>query len=271
MENIEQQKIKAFHKRLALVMQEIHSICEKNNIRYSMIGGTLLGAIRHKGFIPWDDDIDIAIPYHDYLKFKNIVFSMHHEWLEFNLAGKTPQYFIPFIKAYDSRTTLIEEYTENPKGIFIDIFPISYVGNTMEEALKEFRYHKFLSALLKRKGYKFSTGKARELILKILSSIIPQKFLIKKIEDHYYLLNSSKKQYISDMDGSIKGIVPSNLFNDYILYNFDEYKFYGIRNADEYLRLVFGDYMKLPPLEKRIPHHFVYLNLELPYNNYTKK
>lgn len=271
MENIEQQNMEAFHKRLALVMQEIHSICEKNNIKYSMIGGTLLGAIRHKDFIPWDDDIDIAMPYHDYIKFKNIVFSMHHEWLEFNLAGKTPQYFIPFIKAYDSRTTLIEEYSENPKGIFIDIFPLSYVGNSMKEALKEFKYHKFLSALLKRKGYRFSTGKIREFVFNVFATAISQKILVNKIENHYESLNLKRKKYISDMDGSTKGIVPSDLFNDYILYNFGEYQFYGIKNADEYLKLVFGDYMKLPPLEKQVPHHFAYLNLDLPYKDYVKK
>ena len=73
------------------------------------------------------------------------------------------------------------------------------------------------------------------------------------------------------MDGSTKGIVPSDLFNDYILYFFGEYQFYGIKNADEYLKLVFGDYMKLPPLEKQVPHHFAYLNLDLPYKDYVKK
>lgn len=259
----------AFHHRLAVMMNEIHKICVDNDINYTMIGGTLIGALRHKGFIPWDDDIDIGMTYDEYKKFTRVVFQLKHEWLVFDLAGITEDYYCPFIKAYDKRTTLLESNRDNPKGIFIDIFPFVYAGNTKEEALNEYRIHRFWQSLLRRKGYHFSTGALRESILTMMAKCFSVTFLMKKINKHYEKLNESQKYYISDMDGTEKGIVPSCLFSDYCLYQFEEFKFMGISKAHEYLTLDFGDYMQLPPIEKRQPHHFLYLNLDLPYSEYN--
>lgn len=261
--------MKEFHHRLCLLMNEVHKICVENDINYTLLGGSLIGAVRHKGFIPWDDDIDIGMTYDNYKKFVDVVFEKKYDWLEFDLAGKT-EYYYPFIKAYDKRTTFLEEMRNDAKGIFIDIFPISYAGNSYKEALKEFKKHRYYQSVLKRKSYRYATGFLKERLLSWLAHFYSADYLMKKIEQHYSLLNQSKKLYSSDMDGTRKGIVPSELFDSYRMYTFEESEFMGIADSDRYLKLIFGNYMQLPPENQRIPHHIEYLNLNLPYIEYNK-
>lgn len=255
--------------RLTQVLSEVHKICEKNAIRYSMIGGTLIGALRHKGFVPWDDDIDIAMPYEDYKKFCNVAFNEKHPWLVFELAGRTDDFYQPFIKVYDSRTTFLEPRRKKtkPKGVFIDIFPISYAGNTKKSAEIEMRKHHFWRDILTRKDFTYGKGwfKYIEWVYVLLGKIISAQYVMKKINAHYEKLNKTQSGYVSDMDGNSKGIVPSRLFDDFVTYEFENRKFYGMKNADEYLHLVFGDYMKLPPVKERVPHHIEYMDLNKSY------
>lgn len=260
------------HNRLALLMQEVHLLCVNNGINYTLLGGSLIGAMRHQGFIPWDDDIDIGMPWDDYKKFRKLVFEdFKHPWLRFDLANYCDDYYNPFIKAIDSRTTLIEEYyRDNPKGIFIDIFPIVYAGNTKEEAMREFKRHRLLQSILKRKKYRFKTGFFREIMMITAGAIVSKKLCLQLIERHYEHCCKTWKEYSSDMDGNEKGIVPSRLFDSFLLYKFENFEFMGLKDADEYLRLVFGDYMELPPEDQRKPHHIEYLNLDMPYEEYAK-
>lgn len=261
----------AVQQRLIVMMNEIHKICIDNGIKYTMIGGTLIGALRHKGFIPWDDDIDIAMPYVDYKRFTQIVLNLEHEWMEFGVVGVTENYYSPYIKVFDKRTTLIEKEGDFPKGIFIDIFPIVFSGNYIATSRVQFIEHRFWQSLLKRKGYHFSTGKFRECILRGLSRYFSTTYIIKRINDHYDRLNKNPKKYISDMDGNVKGIVRASLFSEYTFYSFEGYMLMGIKYADEYLHSVFGNYMQLPPISKQKPNHIVYINLELSYKEYNTK
>lgn len=254
--------------RLAELMNEVHKICVANNIRYTMMGGTLIGALRHKGFIPWDDDIDIAMPYDDYKRFVDIAFSMKHEWIAFDLAGKTEDYYMAFIKAYDTRTSFRENGRKKSKtkGVFIDIFPMSYVGNTQMQAVKEIRIHRFWRDILTRKDYIYGKGLfvLVEWIYVLLGKLFSVKYLMRRITNQYERLKH-RTALISDLNGTLNGIVPSRLFDEFAFYDFEGYKFYGVKNADEYLRLVFGDYMKLPPEDKRVPHHIEYMDLNKSY------
>ena len=260
-----------FHQRLKLMMIEIHKICIDSGINYTLMGGSLLGAFRHQGFIPWDDDMDIAMTYDNYKKFINIVNKNKHEWLEFDIPEYNDEYYSSFIKAYDNRTTFVENGRDKAKGIFIDIFPIVGAGDTMSEALKEYKKHRFLKAVLQRKSYKMKTGFARELIIRFVGLFFSRKYLVSSIYKHYDDLNKSHKQFSSDMDGTIRGIVESEIFGSFKLTKFEDTQFMVIEQADKYLTHVFGDYMRLPPKQKQKPHHIEYMDLNLPYSLYNKR
>lgn len=270
MGEIENLKIRDLQIRLTDLLNEVHKICVANNIRYTMIGGTLIGALRHKGFIPWDDDIDIAMPYEDYKRFKEVMKNLKHEWITFDSADVTKGYFETFIKVYDSRTTLLECHRaqKRPKGIFIDVFPLSYVGNSKIGALYELRVHRFLRDTLTRKNTRYGQGLFMlvEWIYVLLGKLITTKTLINLINRRYEKLNKKKTKLMVDLDcASYKAITPSYFFDEFVLYDFEGYKFYGVKEGDSYIRIEFGDYMKLPPINKRLPHHIDYLDLNKSY------
>lgn len=262
--------LQEFHHRLLLLMKEVHKICVDNDIQYTLLGGSLVGAVRHKGFIPWDDDMDIGMTYGNYCKFIEVAFSKQHDWIEFDLAGRT-NYYYPFVKACDKRTTFLEEMRDDAKGIFIDIFPISYAGNTYQEAFKEFKKHRYYQSVLKRKSYHYATGFLKERVLSWIAQFYSVEYLMKKIYTHYQTLNQTRKVFSSDMDGTKKGIVPSDIFESYKMYAFEDCELMGVDDYDRYLGLVFGNYMELPPENQRKPHHIKYLNLHMPYAEYNKQ
>ena len=267
------QDLEGLHHRLCILMNEIHNICIENNIKYTLMGGSLLGAVRHKGFIPWDDDIDMGLLWDDYKRFLDVVIHLKHDWLGFDLIDVTENYWLPFLKIYDKRTTFWEtdRRRELVKGIFVDVFPIVYAGNTKEEALKEFRHHRLLQAFLRRRGYRFHTGIIREFLFTSIGKMFSNRFWMNKIIKQYERLCRTPLKYVSDMDGSEKGVVPAYLFDDTELLPFEEYHFCCIKKAGEYLSLIFGnDYMQLPPIELRDSHHIIYMNMDLPYKDFVK-
>ena len=261
--------LKTLQSRLTELLHRVHLICEENGIRYTMMGGTLIGAIRHKGFIPWDDDIDIGMPYEDYKKFIGVVSSQKYEGLAFGIPGKTEDYFQTFVKVFDTTTTLKENNRtkSKPKGIFIDVFPLTYVGDSKYEIFLNVRKFRFWRDILTRKDFHLSKGlfAVVEWIYILLGKFVSKDFALNKIYAHYETLALRKTSLMADLDGNNKGIVPAYLFEEFALYDFEEFQFYGMKKADEYLWRVFGDYMQLPPEDKRVPHHIEYIDLNKSY------
>ena len=261
--------LKSLQSRLTELLHRVHLICEENNIRYTMMGGTLIGAVRHQGFIPWDDDIDIGMPYEDYKKFINIITSHKYEGLAFGIPGMTDDYYQTFVKVFDTASTLKENNRtrSKPKGIFIDVFPLTFVGNTKFEIFWNVRKFRFWRDILTRKDFHLSKGwfALVEWIYILLGKFVSLEFAIQQINAHYEKLAKKKTFLMADLDGSNKGIVPAYLFDEYTLYEFEEYHFYGVKKADEYLRRVFGNYMKLPPQNQRRPHHIECVDLNKSY------
>ena len=247
------------------ILLEIDRVCKKNNIMYSLTAGTLLGAIRHKGFIPWDDDIDILMLRSEYDKFKEIAAEeLEHKYI-FVDAWNNKSYGLMFGKVMNINTIMKETsiaMNNAPAGVFVDIFPIEPTYDSEKRREQQFKKaRKIKRCLLCRGGYYFGqTGiklwsyRFRGLMLKILKK---QIFL-----DAYYknlgnIENSSYAVFLAGTNTREKDTFPIEIFNKYKEIEFEGHKFMSIENTELFLTLLYGDYMTLPPIEQRVPHHLV--------------
>lgn len=245
----------------------IDSICKKMSLRYTLIGGSLLGAVRHNGFIPWDDDIDISMPRPDYEKIINYLKDSNSKY-QVVCSSVNSNYKELSAKVFDS-TTVIEDTVVNRFnfhcGVYIDIFPVDGLGNSYKESLSRFRKSAFERELLNAANWKkYERSKTRafyyELIrfpFYLLSRVINPDHLIKKIEKRYSNIDFDKSKYVIVISGVYreKEIMQYEVYRDYIELSFEGKKFSCIKQYDIWLSKVFGNYMSLPPKEKQVSHH----------------
>ena len=239
------------------ILDKIDEYCRKNNLRYSLGGGTLLGAVRHKGYIPWDDDIDIMLPRPDYDKFIR-EFGSLYEHLKVQNYLNDEACYIPFSKVFDNRTTLIEPGMIN--GIYVDVFPIE--GLPKEEDIDAYlaKQDKLLNIVTKTtRYYRFKKGKLWLYIKYLLKRLVypPRESAIKELENLYH----SSDFDISELSGAITGrykrkeIMTSDVFKSYIDLPFEGRTYSAITDFDSYLTKHYGDYMKLPPKDQQVSNH----------------
>ena len=249
------------------ILVEIDKICREQNIRYSLCGGTLLGAIRHGGFIPWDDDIDIFMPRPDYNRF--LEYCIQNSTTFSLLCNKTDsRYGYMFAKAM-AKNTVIKEENNNPQnidmGVYVDVFPIDGLADTPKDAEKAFGKSRFKRELLVARNWKkFFRSKTRKWYYEpirfaffILSRFANASSLIKSIEKTYPEELFEKTKYSACVFGSYrsKEIAEKEVFTELTDIKFEGKTFMAIKNYDKYLSNIYGDYMKLPPKEKQVSHH----------------
>lgn len=240
------------------ILREVHSFCEENGIKYFLTYGTLIGAIRHKGYIPWDDDIDICMPRPDYEKFMK-TFNGSQERYKFVSYEIDRKFLYTFGKVIDTNTELIESSKiKYPLGINIDIFPIDGI----DDDLATLRKQTILRNLIDLKTVKISKLNSFKFnvilfIGRIVLSPVPVGFLVNKMITNAksHLFEESKKVCCVVMGTKLNRPVPKEYFAEQKLVEFEQYKFYAPIGYDAYLRSVYGDYMELPPEDKRVSHH----------------
>ena len=243
------------------ILSAFHEFCKKNNLNYSLAGGTLLGAIRHKGFIPWDDDIDVCMPRPDYEKFYN---SFHDQKSDFILSidrGKNAQY--PFLKLMDPRISVKEDNIAEVENCWIDIFPIDGFPAKQQKVIvlqKKANFYRDIirySKLEGIKGYKGKRSKISFYIRKLYSTLYGYKRahnnLIKLAKDNKY----TESKYVGCVVWGFYGIGERMLKSEYEKFvdvEFEGHTFKAMSCWDSYLTGIYGDYMQLPPEEKRVYH-----------------
>ena len=249
-------------KRLQLEMLvEIDKFCTDNNIQYSLAYGTLLGAVRHHGYIPWDDDIDIMLPRADYEKF---IKGFNASNMDVFYFGKTDNYYLPFAKVVRTDTVMEENVSiKSNMGVYVDIFPIDALpdGHFSRSAL--LLYKQFLNAIYQFKVVRLSSHRsyAKNIVLaigKLFSKLIPMRFLLNCMTRLSRIHENKPSGFcgcIADSDKSSKVVYSTTFFLSYQVLPFEGYQFRVISSYDAWLRHVYGDYMQLPPLEKQVSHH----------------
>lgn len=259
------------------ILSTVDDFCRKNNIKYSLAYGTLLGAVRHKGFIPWDDDIDIWMTRKNYNRFIRI-------WKQNPVQGYILQntdleedFSQNFTKIRKDNTAFIqteEEKTMNyHKGIFIDIFPLDRVAKTPSKIAVQ-KFYAMLTMLFYRKYAPPTEKGLKKYISKFFLKIVPKskyENARKHFENRYLSLGGDVDcSWLSNSTYRDLSIYyDSDMMDDYTFLQFEGRNFMSVSNWDHALKMQYGDYMQLPPEKDRVwKHHPIFIDLK---NNYEAK
>ena len=232
------------------MLKEIDDYCRKNNIRYSLSYGTLLGAIRHKGYIPWDDDVDLIMPYPDLLRFKKEFKSDNLKVLDVDTYDYYEWQF--------PRIVHVGTYSKPGKhstwyGINIDLYPVLGMVEDVEEIKK---YMEKGNQLQKNADF-YIKWYRRELKYTPFTFLPGYKKAIKRVFDYtrMYPFEGAKKYFHVGGPFKMYEIFDYDVFETLIDADFEGCHFLVPQRYDDYLKQVYGDYMQLPPEEKRVPYH----------------
>lgn len=244
------------------ILDAVDKFCLSHDIRYSLACGSLIGAVRHGGFIPWDDDIDIHMLREDYVKFEKEfpeILDRKYKLMSLHRNANWPNLFA---KVYDDRTIVKEKIIKcEPLGINIDIFPVDEVPDE-EHTWQEFNKKRW-NDLEKTRHYFRAITMHRPIWENIAIALLrfryigfnPHAFGIER--EKYAMQYNGKgfqRVYITSY-GQIGKPFPKKLFNELIDIPFEDRHYKAFKDYDTYLSAIFGDYMTPPPPEKRISFH----------------
>ncbi|MBR6559013.1 MAG: LicD family protein [Clostridia bacterium] len=244
------------------ILKVFDAFCKENNIKYYLAHGTLLGAIRYKKFIPWDDDIDVLIPREDYNRL--VATFKDDDRYKLFAYEKNPDFRFPFGKLCDMTTKKVEPADNGVElGLDIDLFPLDVWDDDLEKAKKEARKikknmgHLALSKLEKSQDQSPLKRAIKTLLIR-LCKMKGSGHYIEKIQKASYRKDVKEKKYIGCKAWCVygeKGIIPARAFAETMEIEFEGEMFPAPAGYDEYLTCLFGDYLPEPPEEKRKTHH----------------
>ncbi|TGY63878.1 LicD family protein [Parabacteroides distasonis] len=258
MEN--QDYLRKLHGEILRIMDEIHRICTRNGLRYYLVGGTLLGAVRHQGFIPWDDDLDIAMPRVDFDRFIRIAEKELGPEFYLNWITTNPNYWLFFPKVCLRNTTFDEGVikSDRPMGIFIDVFPLdlSPAYSPGMEVLK--RRIQRLSYLYLARGAK-EVKTLRLCLYKMASFFISNENCFKWQRRVALSVCEKGKSHYANFGSQYalrKQTMPVEWYGEGVTVSFEGKEYNAPTEYQKVLRSIYGEnYMLLPPLEKRRSHY----------------
>lgn len=259
------------------MIKQIDNICKKENIEYFLLGGTFIGAVRHKGFIPWDDDIDIAMDRKNYQKFLKIIDEKLPENMKL-LYYKNDATYEHWIKIKNNDFKIIEKKDNivTEQNVFIDIFPFDNIPDNFIKRLvfkiqiylktKKLRLAKMLF-IYESNNQKFKK-KYKNILVKLLK-LLNGFFNQQRVEEEYDDLISKYKNKNTKLIANLcvnysfgkiyREMFEKEKIREIVEYDFEDTKLKGLKNYDYLLGQTFGDYMKLPPKEEQVSKHFMKL------------
>ena len=252
------------------IMKDIHAFCVEHGIRYSLAYGSLIGAVRHKGFIPWDDDIDIMMPRPDFEKFSDTFTSKNGYVLSSVYDGDT---FVNYTRVYNNLETLVISPAKAGKkevGIWVDVYPIDGISDDETISRKQFveirKYTRQVMTMrfIFRKLVSGHFATKSKAAIKWVYYRLAKRGNLRKWHNKILDLckevpygNTSRCSSLVCMEANRddrQEIFPLASFQNYQLVPFETEQFYIVSDYDTILKIIFGDYMKLPPPEKRVSH-----------------
>lgn len=256
------------------IMDEVHRICEKHNITYYMIGGTLLGAVRHGGFIPWDLDIDIGMPREDYDSFKTVCQKELGERYVYLDHNSDRNYIRPHAMVARKDTRIHIKYDHvNPKtmdlGVYMDIFPLDNAPDDtklrQDQANQLIKIRRFKSW---RIPYSYSYKAWKRFAHYAVSALLcwaPVREINRRQQALMQKYRGEQTQCICSMASQYsyeKQCMPRDVYGTPVLLAFEGREYYAPEKYGEYLTRLYGDYMQLPPVEKRQANLEVFTSVE---------
>ena len=253
--------LEEIHGALLEVFKDIDRVCRENDIKYTAIGGTLIGALRHKGIIPWDDDIDIAIPRENYYRFIDIYEKKKGDGFKLYEYHKNDDYTLAFAKISNLKTRVVYEYGDFPDdmGLAIDVVPMDKKTKPFLSLKRKYIYYlyKKVCVAIGAPSPSARTGKIKTFLKRYIIRKSPGYYL-SKMEDYLVKENNTNKDYYIGLfcgaSTDKRGLMPKKASEEYTDLDFEDTKIMAVKGYDEFLTLQFGDYMTLPPEEKRHPH-----------------
>lgn len=261
------------------ILDVFHEVCMRNGLRYSLAYGTLIGAVRHKGFIPWDDDIDVLMPREDYEKLLHVWDVDPNRGFILQEPYTSPDLVVNFGKIRKDHTAFIQAEFEREKkyhkGVFIDVFPLDRVAPSRFSRMIQRFFCKLV--MLYNRGYTSGNGGVSGLAEKLLLAIVPKNYyrtIQRWAEKHATRWNDNTNQQwfgfqtVSDM----AHFYAPNVFDNLIELEFEGKYYLAFKDYDKVLRDEFGDYMQLPPEEERTwKHQHVLIDLEHNYEELAER
>lgn len=251
------------------ILKEFASFCDRSNLSYYLDAGTLIGAVRHKGYIPWDDDIDVNMPQKDYDRFIELT-KKNNGYLSDHLLVEYPEDTVyTFLKISDERTILVEFPDTNPMevGVYMDIFPKYGVKDKSWKSKLLCKISEKLALLHWFNKYSVNAwqrpgnSSIKKIIVKIAKALTWNDAWATKLQNkmmHRYAKNHPLEEcsYVTTLTyGEFHKMAPKECFDGYQMLDFEGCQFKGPKDYDTYLHCLYkGDYMQLPPEDKREVH-----------------
>lgn len=248
------------------VLKHFKKFCDENEIPFMLAYGTLLGAVRHRGFIPWDDDVDVMMHRFDYNRLMNLYDNTKNKTFKLISMHNNKRYFAPLAKMYDDRTLLVQNYNQVEKtelGVYIDIFIIDSVPDIKTKAYYFYKcsvFIRFLWGMSVRKLYPKSSTFIKTLLripLSIFCKLIGFRFFLKLYDRYSQIFNRTKTNSLGVVifsEGYNKEIQDKGNYKNYSKIIFENIEFNAPYDTNKYLTQMYGNYMLIPSLENRIQH-----------------